>query len=108
MEDQFDALVRGMASGKLSRRQALGRIGVGTAGALLALLTPWRAEAAKDKCKGTGRVGCTGSEFDCCPEGQCCCQGLPSKEKCKNKGDLEMRAPNVYICPNGRRARCPA
>ena len=103
MRNAFDALTRDVASGALSRRQVLRRIGTGAGLALVALTTGGRghtAWAAGAPCSGTvcGADCCTAEER--CTSGRCTpvngtCSG-PGETKC----GADCCAPNE-VCRNG-------
>jgi hypothetical protein len=89
LDDRFENLAKGVASGKVSRRQALKRIGAGAGGALLALMTGGQALAARRQCPPGRSVPC--GEL-CCPNGTNCCVTAEGARACCPTGQL------VNIC----------
>jgi hypothetical protein len=80
MGEQFDGLARAVGAAT-SRRQMLRTTGIGAGGALIALLLPGRAGAARRECPpGTSQPCSAGGMTICCPKGSTCCTatGTPS------------------------------
>src|SRR5215212_9242743 len=92
----FDELTRGLASGDISRRKALGLLGAALVGGALASI-PGMAQAAppdpcaEANCEAFGETCCaTARSARCCPPSYVCCRGShdiplcrPSAEFCR-------------------------
>ena len=69
MADRFDQVAKAVASGQLTRRQALKRVGIGAGVGLLALVSGSRTAFASPTCGEYGAT-CGGSSPPCC-KGKC-------------------------------------
>jgi hypothetical protein len=74
-ESSFDELARGLASGSVSRRKALGLMGAALVGGVLASI-PGVVEAAPFTCPPALPVKCRRAfnGEQCCPSGTVCCR----------------------------------
>lgn len=90
MQDEFENIARGLASGRVSRRRALGRIGAGVGVGFLSLFGGDKAFAARRECPPGKQFPCGDS---CCPNGSSCCI-VEGKKFCCQTGKLV-----AGICP---------
>ena len=106
MGESFDELAKSVASGRLTRRQALRRLGAGAGVGLMALMTGGRgAFAARRVCPpGTSQpcgagccprdaATCCGGTGTCCPQDTNCCASVEGATTCCPTG-----AVNVNLC----------
>jgi hypothetical protein len=91
-ERSFDELVRGLASGSLSRRKALRLMGAALVGGTLASFGTGGVALADDECKRTGKKcrkdkqccsgNCSSGTCAACPSGQVLCNGSCVSTSC--------------------------
>lgn len=106
MGETFDDLAKSLASGDLTRRAALRRLGVGAGVGLITLITGGRtAFAARRTCPpgtstpcGAGccpknAATCCGGTGTCCPDGTNCCVSVEGTQACCPSGVI-----NINLC----------